>query len=181
MLAMLRVLLGHGASGSPATMAPWVAGLRARGLAADAVALPRGRAERAVVRFAAQVPDEPSAVIGGHSFGGRVASLLAAGDGRVPARRHAMIGLVLLSYPLHRPGGPDPTLARAAHWPSIEVPVLVLSGSADPFARIDLLRDAVGQLCDAQLVVYPGVGHGLGPVRDDALERITAFARSLGG
>src|SRR5665811_2505062 len=47
------LVLGHGASGSAATMAPYVAVLRARGIDARAIDLPKGRAERAVPRFAA--------------------------------------------------------------------------------------------------------------------------------
>jgi predicted alpha/beta-hydrolase family hydrolase len=176
---MSHVWLGHGASGSPATMAPWVEGLRSRGVAADPVALPRGRAERAIVRFAAQVPDAPGMVVGGHSFGGRVATLLAAGLDPAPARRRPLVGVVALSYPLHRPGAPGAWLGRVAHWPSITVPVLLLSGDADPFARLDLLREAVARLPQGRLVVYPGLGHGLAPVRGEALEQIAAFVRSL--
>lgn len=166
-------------------MAPWVDGLRARGVAADAVAVPRGQAERGILPFALQVPDEPLAVIGGHSLGGRVATLLAAGvqpaKGTVPLRRHPIAGVVALSYPLHAPHRPDPTLARAAHFAAIEVPVLLLSGDADPFARIDLLREAVRALRDGRLVVYPGLGHGVAAQREDVLERIVAFVRSVGG
>ena len=182
---MSRVLLGHGASGSPAAMAPWVEGLRALGVPADAVSVPRGLAERGILRFAEQVPDEPLAVVGGHSLGGRVATMLAAGvpppRGSLPPRRHPIVGVVALSYPLHAPHRPDPTLARAAHWASIDVPVLLLSGDADPFARIDLLRDSVGLLRDGRLVVYPGLGHGLLPVREEALGRIAAFVREVSG
>jgi predicted alpha/beta-hydrolase family hydrolase len=178
---MVHIWLGHGAWGSEATVAPWVSGLRERGLAADAVALPRGRAERGIVPFAAQVPDTVGAVVGGHSLGGRVATLLAAGVEGVPVRRHPIRGVVALSFPLHRPGLPDPMLARAAHFPSIEVPVLLLSGDADPYARLDLLRDAVVLLPRAELVVYQGLGHDLLTVRDDVVRRIAAFAGSLGG
>ena len=111
------------------------------------------------------------AVIGGHSFGGRVASLIAADE--------APIGLVLLSYPLHAPGRHDAWDARTEHWPRIGCPVLLLSGEADPFARVDLLRKAVGRLGDARLVTYPGVGHGLVPVLDQALDEVDAFVRGL--
>ena len=76
---MLRVYLGHGASGTAASMAPWVDGLRDRGIEAHALELPKRKAEEAVAAYEAQVPDEPGAVIGGHSFGGRVASLAVAG------------------------------------------------------------------------------------------------------
>ena len=56
--------------------------------------------------------------------------------------------LVLFSYPLHPPGGPERTEARIAHWPAIRCPVLLLSGESDPFARIDLLRASVGLLAE---------------------------------
>jgi predicted alpha/beta-hydrolase family hydrolase len=161
-------------------MAPWVDGLRERGIDGAAVRLPRGAAERAIVPFAAQVPDEPGAVIGGRSFGGRVATLLAAGVGAAAERQHGFAGLVAMSYPLHRPGRPDASLIRTDHWPSIGVPVLLLSGDRDPFARIDLLRSAVPRLRDGRLVVYPGLGHDLNAVRDAALDEIAEFVRSLG-
>ena len=165
------IYLAHGASGSAASMQPHVDGLRERGLEARAVQLPVGLAEKAVGRYRYQVADLPGAVIGGQSYGGRVASLLAADE--------APRGLVLLCFPLHRPGQPDPA-ARVTHFPSIECPVLLLSGEADPFARLDLLRAAVKQLHDARLITYPRLGHSLRPVLDDALDRIAEFARGLG-
>jgi hypothetical protein len=57
--------------------------------------------------------------------------------------------------------------------------VLLLSGASDPFARLDLLRDAVGRLPSAELVTYPRLGHTLRPVLDDALDRVTAFVKAL--
>ncbi len=170
---MTHVYLGHGASGTAASMAPFVEGLRRRGLTADAVDLPRRRAEDAVPAWYAAVPDGPRTVAGGHSFGGRVASLAAAGGAGYG-------GLVLFSYPLHPPGRPERTEARVAHWSVIACRVLLLSGEADPFARIELLRVAVGLLADAELVTYPRLGHTLRPVLDDALDRVRAFVDSLG-
>lgn len=167
-----RIYLGHGASGSVASMRPHVDGLRARGLDAVAISLPRGRAERAVDAYAAQVLELPASVVGGHSYGGRVASLLAA--------RETTEGLVLLSYPLHRPGAPETARDRTAHWAAIACPVLLLSGESDPFAKLDLLRERVRVLPRAELVTYPRLGHGLAPVLDDALDRVAAFVRSLG-
>jgi predicted alpha/beta-hydrolase family hydrolase len=165
-----KIYLAHGASGNAASMQPHVAGLARRGLEAHAVGLPVGLAEKAVGRYRQQVPDLALAVIGGQSYGGRVASLLAADE---PPR-----GLVLLCFPLHRPGRPDPT-GRVGHFPRIACPVLLLSGEADPFARIDLLRAAVKRLPDARLVTYPRIGHSLRTVLDDALDRVAEFAHSL--
>ena len=164
------VILGHGSSGTAASMRPHVEGLRARGVEACAVDLPRGNAERAVETFStAARPYGGRAVVGGHSYGGRIASLLAA--------RAGAAGLVLLSYPLHRPGHPEEL--RTAHWPEIRCPVILLSGESDPFARLDLLRAAVSLLDDARLVTYPRVGHGLVPVLDDALAHVARFVETL--
>ena len=178
---MIRIWLGHGASGDAASMAPWVDGLTALGIEAHALQLPRRRAEDAVAALEAQVPDEAGIAIGGHSFGGRVASLAVAGVRVAEARprNHPYAGLVCLSYPLHRPGAPETAGARTAHWPAISVPALLLSGSGDPFARIDLLEASMPLLPSGRLVTYPRLGHGLRPVLDDALGHITAFLRSI--
>ena len=151
-------------------MTPFVEGLRARGVSATAIDLPRRRAEDAVEAFGLVVPSAPDVVVGGHSYGGRVASLAAA----APDAPYA--ALVLFSYPLHAPGAPEKADARTAHWPAIRCPVLLLSGESDPFARIDLLRAAVPRLGGpAELVTYPRLGHTLKPVLDDALDRVAAF------
>jgi uncharacterized protein len=171
MTATPRLLLGHGASGTAASMRPHVEGLARRGVTAIALDLPKGRAERAVPRFELAAGDAlATTAVGGHSYGGRVASLLAAD--------HDVAALVLLSYPLHRPGHPDEL--RVEHWPRIRCPVLLLSGESDPFARVDLLREHAGRdLPNAELHTYPHVGHGLTPVLDDALDRIAAFLGRL--
>jgi len=163
-----RLFLGHGASGTAATMAPFVAGLRARGIDAIALDLPRRRAEDAVPAWLLGAPPGPGVAVGGHSYGGRVASLAVAAGAAYDA-------LVLFSYPLHPPGAPDRAEARTDHWPSIRCPVLLLSGESDPFARLDLLRAAVDRLPDARLVTYARLGHTLRPVLDDALDRAAAF------
>ena len=179
----IRIVLGHGASGTAASMAPFVEGLRARGLTADAINLRRGKAEDAVdpswSATEALIEAEGGAgavelVIGGQSFGGRVASLLAA------ERPEDVRGLVCFSYPLHRPGAPETWDERTAHWPRIACPVLLLSGQADPFARLPLLESAIGRLRTAELVTYPGFGHGLKPVLPDVLDRVAAFVHDLG-
>ena len=169
----VRLYLGHGASGTAASMAPFVSGLRRRGLAATAVDLPKRKAEEAVPAWRSAVPDGPSVAVGGHSYGGRVASLAAA----EPDSHYA--ALVCFSYPLHPPGRPERTEARIAHWSRIVCPVLLLSGEADPFARIELLRAAVPLLRNAELVTYPTLGHGLKPVLDDVLDRVAAFLAGL--
>ena len=191
------LVLGHGASGSAATMAPHVAGLRARGIDARAIDLPKGRAERAVPLFATLrtgdlagagrglpadgrgIAAGPRIAVGGHSFGGRVASLAAADAcdaGRPP------LAVVLLSYPLHAPGRPDDWDPRTAHWRRLTCPVILLCGTSDPFAQAALLQRAVAQrLPHGELVTYPRQGHGLAAVLDDVVDRVAAFVRSAAG
>jgi predicted alpha/beta-hydrolase family hydrolase len=154
-----------------------VDGLQLRGIGATAIDLPLRRAEAAVPvyreRVEAQSQPATAVVISGQSYGGRVASLLAAEPPPVCA------GLICFSYPLHRPGQPDWDL-RSAHWPSITVPVLLLSGESDPFARMELLRRAVDErLVQATLVTYPKVGHSLKAVLGDALDHAAAFVQRL--
>lgn len=70
-------------------------------------------------------------VLGGKSYGGRVASLAVA-DGLTAA------GLLFYGYPLHPPGRPE--RLRVDHWPRFDLPGLFLQGSRDPFCDMDLLR-----------------------------------------
>ena len=156
-------------------MGPFVSGLRARGVTATAIDLPKRKAEDALPAFHLVVPSAADVAVGGHSFGGRVASLAAA----EPDAPYA--ALVLFSYPLHAPGSPERAADRTSHWPAIRCPVLLLSGEADPFARIDLLRAAVPLLRNADLVTYPRLGHTLRPVLEDALDRTARFLASLAG
>jgi predicted alpha/beta-hydrolase family hydrolase len=148
-------------------MRPYVKALQARQLTATAIDLPRSKAERAVPVFIEKVP--AGAIAGGHSYGGRVSSMAAL--------EVAYAALILLSYPLHRPGHPEDL--RTEHWPKITCPVLLLSGESDPFAQIERLRSSVRLLPRAQLVTFPGVGHGLLPVIDAAMDRVAEFVRGL--
>jgi pimeloyl-ACP methyl ester carboxylesterase len=170
MTSAVRFYLGHGAAGSAATMEPFAAGLRKRGVDTVAIDLPKRKAEDTVPALLAIAPPGPRVIVGGQSFGGRVASLAAAA--------HPYRGLVCFSYPLHRPGAPDSDV-RTAHWPDIACPVLLLSGESDPFARIGLLRAEMPKLRHEELVTYPRLGHSLVPVLDDALDRVAAFILAL--
>ena len=163
-------------------MQPWVDGLAARSVAAAAIDIPVKKAENAIDAYRAAALATPPVgeagglVIGGQSYGGRVASLLAASEAEEASPWRA---LVLICYPLHRPGAPESGL-RIEHWPKLRLPILMLSGEADPFARIELLRTAVSDgLPQAELVTYPRVGHSLSSVLDDAVERIAAFVSGL--
>ncbi len=64
-------------------------------------------------------------------------------------------GLVLLSYPLHPPGRPEQL--RIEHLPSIDVPVLAISGERDPFGTPDELRTHLAAVSGPVTTVFvPG-------------------------
>ncbi|TAN32059.1 alpha/beta hydrolase [bacterium] len=165
----MRIVLGHGASGNAASMKPYVDGFKRRGIDAVAVDLPRGSAEHAVPVFIKASGRGHQAIGGGQSFGGRVASLAAV--------EADFGGLILFSYPLHRPGFTDER--RTVHLPSIRCPTLFLSGDRDPFARLDLLRESVKLVPNARLEVFKGQGHGLLAVLDQALDVAADFISTL--
>src|SRR2546423_9892473 len=109
---IMRVVLGHGASGTAASMKPYVVGFKRRGIDAIAVDLPRGGAEKAVPVFIKTSGRGHDVIGGGQSFGGRVASM-AAIDADFG-------GLIPFSFPLHRPGLPHPL--RPQHFPTTQCP-----------------------------------------------------------
>ncbi len=109
----------------------------ATGLAVRRVDLPRGataapaRVREETVAFAAELGvGSERIVVGGRSFGGRMCSVAVADGLRVA-------GLLLLSYPLHPPGRPE--RLRVEHLPRVDVPVLAVSGTTDPFGTPDEL------------------------------------------
>ena len=69
-------------------------------------------------------------IIGGRSFGGRAASMLAAEGFDVD-------GLLLLAYPLHPEGAPDKL--RDAHLPNIRMPVLCFNGTRDGLCTPEIM------------------------------------------
>lgn len=92
--------------------------------------------------------------IGGHSYGGRQASMLAAEQpGLIDA-------LLLLSYPLHPPNKPEQL--RTAHFPALRTPALFVHGARDPFATGDELSSAVAAIPGSvRTITVERAGHEL--------------------
>jgi len=93
-------------------------------------------------------------VLGGHSYGGRQSSMLAAEKpGLVDA-------LLLLSYPLHPPRKPGQL--RTAHLPDLKTPALFVHGTRDPFGSPDEMRQAIALIpARTELVEIERAGHDL--------------------
>src|SRR5260221_2413370 len=92
----MHIVLGHGASGTAASMKPYVDGFKRRHLDATAVDLPKNNADRAVEVFVARAGRD--VVAGGQAYRGSMGRK-AAGDAEVA-------GLLLLSHSLLPPGLP---------------------------------------------------------------------------
>ena len=102
-------------------------------------------------------PRQPVAPIflGGHSYGGRQASMLCAEEPEL------VYGLLLLSYPLHPPRRPEQQ--RTQHLPDLRTPTLFVHGTRDPFGSIEELERAIKMIpAKTKLLTVEGAGHDLG-------------------
>src|SRR6202012_1813162 len=91
-------------------------------------------------------------VLGGHSYGGRQASMLAA------AEPGLVESLLLLSYPLHPPK--KPAELRTQHFPSLQTPALFVHGARDGFGTIAELQSALSLIpARTELLPIAGAGH----------------------
>lgn len=91
---------------------------------------------------------------GGHSYGGRQTAMAAA--------EHAGLAdaLLLLSYPLHPPNRPDQR--RTSFFPDLHTPALFVHGTADGFATLEELREAMELIpAHTELLAVAGAGHDL--------------------
>jgi len=93
--------------------------------------------------------------VGGHSYGGRQASMLCAEEPDLAA------GLLLLSYPLHPPRRPEQQ--RTQHLPDLRTATLFVHGTRDPFGSIEELERAMKMIpARARLLAIEGSSHDLG-------------------
>jgi len=108
--------------------------------------------------------------LGGHSYGGRQASMLAAETPDIAA------ALLLLSYPLHPPD--KPTQLRTQHFPALKVPALFVSGTKDGFGTIAELEAAIKTIpAPTRLIAIEGAGHDLKRGRFDLAPLAGALAQ----
>jgi len=117
--------------------------------------------------------------LGGHSYGGRMGSMLAAEEPGL------VDGLLLLSYPLHPPRRPEQL--RTGHFPRLQTPALFISGTRDPFGSRAELEAAIALIpARTRLVMVEGAGHELmskrsqGEVMRVVAEAFREFAGAVG-
>jgi hypothetical protein len=92
--------------------------------------------------------------LGGHSYGGRQATMLAA------EQREIADGLLLFSYPLHPPK--KPAVLRTGHFADLQTPALFVHGSKDEFGSVEEMTAALRLLPGrTALIVIEKAGHDL--------------------
>jgi uncharacterized protein len=106
--------------------------------------------------------------LGGHSYGGRQASMLAVDEPDLaPA-------LLLLSYPLHPPKRPEQP--RTAHFPRLRTRAVFVHGTTDPFGTIEELEAALAMIpASTRLIEAEGAGHDLRRGRVDLATVVAAL------
>ncbi|HEX3861896.1 MAG TPA: alpha/beta family hydrolase [Stellaceae bacterium] len=113
-------------------------------------------------------------ILGGQSYGGRQATMLAADE-------PGLVDLLLLfSYPLHPPGKPE--RLRTEHFPRLRTPAIFVQGTADPFGSIAELEAALPLIPAAtRLIRVERAGHDLKRGRFDLAGVVDACLTQLGG
>ncbi len=92
--------------------------------------------------------------LGGHSYGGRQATMLAAREAGL------VEGLLLLSYPLHPPSSPQEP--RTGHFPHLRTPSLFVHGTRDSMGTVDEMQEAMKLIFSPrELMTVQGAGHEL--------------------
>ena len=116
--------------------------------------------------------------LGGHSYGGRQATMLATEEpGLVPA-------LLLLSYPLHPPK--NRAQMRTGHFANLRTPAFFVHGSRDGFGTPEDMQEAL-RLIPARTQFLPvnGAGHELarkgetGKLASSVAQAFTRFVAEL--
>ena len=90
--------------------------------------------------------------LGGHSFGGRMASHAVLDHPLTPR------GLIFCSFPLHPPN--KPSVTRISHLAAIHLPMLFLSGTRDALVTPELLEGVISNLPTASLHWLNTADHG---------------------
>ncbi|HEV2102783.1 MAG TPA: alpha/beta fold hydrolase [Candidatus Acidoferrum sp.] len=97
--------------------------------------------------------------MGGHSYGGRQASMLASEEAQL------VDGLLLLSYPLHPPRKPEQL--RAGHFPKLATAAFFVHGTRDPFGTVAEMKSALELIPGSHaLFEVPSAGHEILPKKD---------------
>jgi predicted alpha/beta-hydrolase family hydrolase len=138
---------------------------------------------RAAVARARELMPHLRLFAGGKSMGGRMTSNAAA-----DRPLDDVAGLIFLGFPLHRPK--TPAIDRAEHLARVGVPMLLLQGTRDDLADLELIRQVTARLGSAgTLHVVEGADHSFAVLKrsgrtatevlEELADTIAGWARSV--
>ena len=102
----------------------------------------------------------------GKSFGGRMSSQYLATQPATDVK-----GIIFFGFPLHPSG--KPSIERADHLKSVNVPMLFLQGSRDELATYELIMKVCASLPLATLVKIEGANHAFKAGKLDVMSILT--------
>ena len=102
-------------------------------------------------------------------MGGRIAS-------QVVAQGNEVDGLALFAYPLHPPSHPEKR--RDSHLCNISVPTLFCSGTRDPFATVEELKEAASKVVSPMVYHLEGADHGFAVLKSSGRTRPDVWAEA---
>ena len=100
--------------------------------------------------------------VSGKSFGGRMSSQYLTTQPAVDVK-----GIIFFGFPLHPAG--KPSVERAEHLKSVDVPMLFLQGAKDTLASNDLIEKVCSSLDLATLVTIEGANHAFKAGKKDLM------------
>jgi len=117
-------------------------------------------------------------LLAGKSFGGRMASHLAALQAL-----EGVVGLVFLGFPLHASGKPG--IERTAHLQEVSLPMLFLQGTRDTLAQLPMIESVCDQLANSELQIIDGADHSFkmlkrsGKTQDEVIGELSVLVRKF--
>jgi predicted alpha/beta-hydrolase family hydrolase len=127
----------------------------------------------AAIAHARGLPGVTKVVLGGKSLGSSVAFA------RALEKSDDLVGLILLTFPIHEPGGRP--IEGVERFGELAVPTLVVQGDRDPLGSLPALYDVASKTKNPpRLVVVPG-DHSFAEKPDEAkgAENVEAAARAV--
>ncbi|MFT7221525.1 MAG: putative alpha/beta-hydrolase family hydrolase [Candidatus Azotimanducaceae bacterium] len=135
----------------------------------DDVATSVSTIETALKEVNSLAPDSP-VFLGGHSFGGRMATHLAATQPDIAK------GLILFSFPLHV--SKKPATKRAAHLGDIKSPMLFISGTRDTLAEASLMTEVFNGLTNANIHWLETADHGFKVLKRTRISDVDVYTEA---
>jgi predicted alpha/beta-hydrolase family hydrolase len=118
----------------------------------------------AAIQYAKKSFPKTPVFAGGKSFGGRMTSQYLSKE------NPGVKGVVFVGFPLHPPG--KPSVDRADHLKTVNIPMLFLQGTRDTLAQWELIEEVTTSLPLATLIKFENADHSFKAPRQNTLPNL---------